>query len=87
MTAAPIGAQVRFYFDGGPPDLQRGDAIRTPTGRIYMVWAVRVQERGKHVGRKHLTAIVAKEAPEGVRVLTMHWYPRSKRRLRHRGER
>lgn len=80
MTTAPIGAEVRFYFDGGPADLGRGDAIRTPTGRIYMVWSVRVQRRGKHIGRKHLTAIVAREAPPDARVIELHWHRRGRRR-------
>jgi hypothetical protein len=75
---APAGAVVRIYYDGARVDA--GDALRTPTGRCYIVLAKRLQERGKHVGRQHLACIVADEVPAGARVLELHWYRRGKKR-------
>jgi hypothetical protein len=56
-----------------------GDALRTPTGRTYLIVERRVQKRGEHVGRQHLGCLVAKEPPPGVRVRRMHWYRRARR--------
>lgn len=80
MSAAPVGALVRIFYDGRP--VAAGDALRTPTGRTYVVASVRVQSRGRHAGRQHLACLVAREPPEDARVLPLYWYPREKRRVR-----
>lgn len=72
--AAPAGAYVRIYFDGF--EVLCGDALRTPTGRTYVIVDRRVQLRGKRVGRQHLGCIVAKEPPAGARVWPIFWYRR-----------
>lgn len=77
--SSPVGAVVRFYYDSVVL-VRSGDAVQTPTGRIYCVLKVRVQERGKHVGRQHMTAIVASEIPSGVRVHRLVWYRRERKR-------
>lgn len=75
MTA-PAGALVRIFYDGAK--VLVGEALRTPTGRIYVVASRRVQQRGKHAGRQHLACHVCKEAPEGAKVLPLRWYRRAK---------
>lgn len=77
MTA-PVGAVVRIFYDGRA--LAPGDALRTPTGRTYVVASVRVQERGRHVGRQHLACLVAREPPADAVVHPLRWYPRGRRR-------
>lgn len=77
MTA-PVGALVRFSYDGRA--VAPGDALRTPTGRTYVVASVRVQARGRHVGRQHLACLVAREPPADARVLPLRWYARRRRR-------
>lgn len=77
MSAAPAGAMVRIYYDGGR--VLRGEGLATSTGRIYLVVERRVQKRGKYKGRQHLGCVVAKEAPPGVRILPLRWYPRGKK--------
>lgn len=78
MSAAPAGAVVGIYYDGA--ELVVGDALRTPTGRTYIVISVRRQARGKHVGRQHLRCAVAEDAaPLSVRVRPLHWYKRGRR--------
>ncbi len=77
MTA-PVGAVVRIWYDGRA--VAPGDALRTPTGRCYVVASVRVQERGRHRGRQHLACLVAREAPLDAKVLPLWWYPRGRRR-------
>lgn len=79
MTAAPAGAWVGIYYDGL---VARGQYLRTPTGRLYEVVAVRVQRRGAHVGRHHLRCIVKTEAPPGAAVRPLYWYPRARGRRR-----
>ncbi len=77
---APIGATVRIYLDC-IATISPGDAVETPSGRLYLVAGVRVQGRGKRIGRQHLTCIVAEPpAPEGVNVIKMRWYRRRRRR-------
>jgi len=76
MTA-PVGAVVRIFYDGRP--VERGDAIVTTTGRTYVVASVRVQARGRHIGRQHLACLVAREPPPGARRHRLHWYPRGRR--------
>lgn len=74
---APVGAQVRLFYDGEL--LRRGDALRTATGRLYAVLSVRVQQRGRYVGRQHLSCVVVRKAPKGARVLPLFWYPRERK--------
>ncbi len=76
--SAPVGAVVQIFYDGRP--LAPGDALRTPTGRTYEVVSVRVQERGRHVGRQHLACLVAAEPPLDAKVLPLRWYRRRRRR-------
>ncbi len=80
MPKAPAGALVSIYYDGWS-SVRPGDALKTPSGRVYVVAEVRVQARGKHVGRQHLSCIVADDVT-GVSgaVYPLHWYPRGKRR-------
>ena len=77
MTA-PVGAVVRIFYDGR--QVAPGDALRTPTGRTYVVASVRVQARGRHVGRQHLACLVAREAPPDAKILPLRWYARGRRR-------
>ncbi len=57
MTAATPGSVVSIYMDT-PRTLTDGDFIRTSSGRLYEIAAVRIQERGKHAGRQHLRVVV-----------------------------
>lgn len=77
MTA-PVGAVVRIFYDGRPVAL--GDALRTPTGRTYVVASVRVQARGRHVGRQYLACLVAREPPLDARIFPLRWYARGRQR-------
>lgn len=77
MSAAPAGAMVSIYYDGGR--MRCGEGLETSTGRIYLVFERRVQKSGKYIGRQHLKCLVAKEAPPGVRILPLRWYPRGKK--------
>jgi hypothetical protein len=73
---------VSIYYDGST-ELDQGDALRTPTGRLYVVAHVRVQQRGKHAGRQHLRCAVFSPgtmAPPGTRVFPLHWYSRNPRK-------
>ena len=77
--AAPVGAEVRIYYDGG--ELAPGQALMTPTGRLYLIVAARQQARGKHRGRWHLRCLVAdRDSYRGGYVHPLHWYPRGRRR-------
>lgn len=76
---APIGALVKLYYDS-PRDVVAGDALRTPRGRLYLIWSVRRQAKGKHVGRWHLKAIVMDHVPDGAHVHPIFWYRRNKKR-------
>lgn len=76
---APFGAAVRLFYDG--PPVAPGEVLRTPTGRCYVVLSRRLQQRGAHAGRRqHLGCLVAREPPEGAKVLPLHWYARGARR-------
>lgn len=44
---APVGANVSIYMDTQRV-IRSGDFVRTRTGRLYQVTAVREQQRGKH---------------------------------------
>lgn len=75
---APDGAFVRIYVDG--QTIPVGDALRTPSGRTYLVVERRVQERGAHIGRQHLGCVVNPELEPGTRVVSLRWYSRRRRR-------
>ncbi len=73
----PPGSVVQITYDGDT--LNEGDALRTPSGRMYGVLAVRVQTRGKHVGRQYLRVLVLEEEPgAGTRILPLVWYSRDR---------
>ena len=82
MPAAPPGSLVRLYYDGRP--LAVGDVLQTASGRLYGVYAVRLQECGKHTGRQHLQCVVLKSAPDDARVVPLFWYRRRKKGERGR---
>lgn len=79
----PPGSVVHLSYDGSGP-VHPGDYLVTyTTGRTYLIDSVRVQERGVHVGRQHLRAIVMepKFVPSGEDVVhIIRWYPRRPRR-------
>jgi hypothetical protein len=88
MAGTAPGSEVGLYVDL-VAEVHVGDAIRTQTGRSYLVTQVRVQRRGAHVGRQHLRAVVLDEdvAPEVGRVHHLQvpvvhqirWYGRGRR--------
>lgn len=74
--AAPPGAIVKLYIDGAF-QLQVGDVVITQTGRRYDVVSIRVQSRGRHVGRQHFTArVMAPDEPPRERWVQIRWYRR-----------
>lgn len=77
MTGKPAGSVVGLYIDADRL-LEVGDVITTTTGRAYEVLRVRVQQRGKHAGRRqHLRCVVLPMLPVGeVPALVLHWYRR-----------
>lgn len=80
MRPAPIGSEVGLYFDS-PTRVMVGDFIRTQSGRTYHLTSVRIQERGKHIGRQHLRAIVVEPGvidPATDVVHPLYWYSRSR---------
>lgn len=83
MTA-PAGAIVSLYVDLVAP-VAVNDLIETQTGRRYAVLDVRLQARGKRLGRQHLRAIVlgrdqdiAPDIARGATLHTIRWYVRSR---------
>lgn len=56
LKAQP-GTTVGLYLDS-IDRLQKGDFVRSQTGRTYLIETVRVQARGRHIGRQHLRATV-----------------------------
>jgi hypothetical protein len=82
-VTAPVGAVVRIWYDGRP--VAPGDVLQKPTGRCYTVASVRVQRRGKHVGRQHLACLVTARnlvdvVARGGRIRPLRWYPRRRER-------
>lgn len=76
MTA-PAGSTVGLYVDLAAP-VEPGHVIETQTGRRYGVTSVRVQMRGRHIGRQHLRCIVL-EAGQEIGDAVVHrirWYSR-----------
>lgn len=74
--AAPIGAEVGLFVDL-IARVAEGDVIETKRGRRYGVTKVRVQERGKNVGRQHLRAVVLDEGARWAgRTHRIKWYRR-----------
>jgi hypothetical protein len=82
VSAAPLGAVVRLFYDpaaGGPPVLA-GDDLVTTTGRSYHVLSATQQRRGRVLGRVNLVCIVQR-APLGPgRMHPLRWYRRDRRR-------
>lgn len=87
--SAGIGDEVGLYFDTRA-EVSEGDIIINayttgqPERRAYRVVSVRQQQRGRHVGRWHLRAVVVSSTPEqlvaldlvGAVVHRMYWYRR-----------
>lgn len=69
---------MSLYYDGRTL-VDEGDYIQTRTGRTYLIQSVRVQARGKHVGRQHLKCVVMApehEIEEDAVVHPIYWYAR-----------
>lgn len=86
MTGAAVGTEVYLYYDS-PRDVREGDLIVvSSSGRTYLVRTVRVQQRGKHAGRrKHLRAVVVPTGTSpaaGAVAHPLHWYRRDRGRRR-----
>lgn len=75
--AAAVGANVGIYMDTSR-DIASGDVIRTRSGRYYLVDVVREQQRGIHVGRKHMRVVVidARDVPDDAVIHPLLWYRR-----------
>lgn len=74
----PPGSIVRLYWDSINV-AEPGDVIQTRTGRRYEVQHNRIQERGKHTGRQHMTCrVMSPEEPTDpdVRLYEIWWYKR-----------
>lgn len=86
MAGKPPGSEVGLYYDSPIHQLDAGDYLRTPSGRMYEVLDVRVQERGAHVGRQHLRCLVitVDQVTDVERVFPIHWYSRAPGRSRAR---
>lgn len=78
MTAA-AGSVVGIYYDGRHV-MAEGEALRTPTGRTYVVVSNRVQARGRHAGRQHLRCLVVDHVDPGTQVFPLVWYRRGRGR-------
>lgn len=75
------GESAAITYDGWQ-SVEQGDYLRTQTGRTYLVQDVRVQTRGKHTGRQHLSCVVMApdHQPEpDATVHPLYWYPRTRR--------
>lgn len=77
---APAGAEVRIFYDSRAR-LQTGDALKTTTGRVYVIVGARRQLTGRHVGRWHLRCVVVgnEPPPAGARVWPLFWYRRDRK--------
>jgi hypothetical protein len=78
---APVGAEVRLFYDALDREVQPDDVIQTPTGRSYLVLGIRRQIRGVHIGRWHARCLVIDQAavPEDAVVHPVTWYRRGRR--------
>lgn len=75
------GETATISYDGDT--VSPGDTLRTPTGRTYGVLSVRVQQRGKHVGRQFVTAVVLDGLPPtSTKTHLLIWYSRDKKATR-----
>lgn len=91
MRAAPAGAIVKLYVDL-VRDVEPEHWIKTANGRMYQVMSVRIQARGKHAGRQHLTVMVMGDGhtPASAQTLRdigfvvheIRWYKRNAKRKR-----
>lgn len=77
----PLGTTCEIHYDS-PRKVEPFDVIRTGAGTCYRVLEVRIQERGKHTGRKHLECL--RIAPEEVEaddtIHPLYWYSRNRRK-------
>lgn len=75
-----IGDTCIIYVDAAHV-LEPDDYVVTPTGRLYQVIFNRIQQRGKHKDRQHLTVRVLDPTTErdpDSHVLRLHWYARNR---------
>lgn len=82
--SARAGAEVGLYMDSRD-EIEVGDAlVSNTTGRAYLVMSVRVQQRGDHIGRQHVRAIVFNHhfdlPPDHGKLLRFAWYTRPRRK-------
>lgn len=79
MPGKPPGTLVWLYYDADA-EVVEGDVIETvTTQRRYRVETVRVQQKGRHVGRQHLLCTVLgvdDPNPDGATVHPLRWYSR-----------
>lgn len=75
---APVGAIVGIYYDADV-ELNKGDALITPTGRVYLIVSLRRQKRGKNIGRWHLRCLIQTEPPKDGKTYKLRWYKRQKK--------
>ncbi len=75
---ATVGSLVKLFYDS-PREINVGEALKTMTGRVYLIAELRKQIRGAHIGRWHIKAIVLDEVPEGTKIHPIYWYRRKKR--------
>ncbi len=75
MAKAQVGDVVGIHFDGR--HLEVGDALVTPTGRMYLIIERRRQEKGKRRGRQHLRCAVVDSVPENITKHPLIWYKRT----------
>lgn len=78
MRRKQPGESASLYVDT-LATIEEGDFIETTTGRRYLVTHVRVQEKGKFVGRQHLKTVVMEPdflPPEDATIHVIWWYRR-----------
>lgn len=85
MSGAPVGSVVSIYYDS-PRAITIGDVLYTPTSRMYLIVELRVQARGRHVGRKHLRCMIVDKPPVGCSMFPLFWYARRRRKGLTRAE-
>lgn len=76
----PPGATRTLRYDPSPGEepIKAGDFLRTSSGRCYLVIGVRLQEKGKYIGRLHLGVLVSEGTEPGAVVHDIQWMPRGR---------
>lgn len=76
---APDGAVVKIFVDSDEL-IREGHVVETRSGRRYLVLSVRLQLRGKHIGRHHLSALVVPkdDACPTQKTHRIRWYARTR---------